>query len=247
MHTEYISYTDGSGSHSVECEGCVASPTGLKRPTPVILVCHAWGGQDDFARERAKELANLGYIGFAVDVYGKGRRGDSPEANSKLMTPFVEDRALLRRRLLAAVDTARRLPNADAQRLGAIGFCFGGLCAFDIARAATPGVRGVVAFHGLFNPPNPAQVRPPTKISAAILALHGYDDPMCPPESVVDFAKELSAAGAEWEIDMYGHTSHAFTNPQANDSARGLMYRKEVSDRAFAKMRAFFGEVLPLG
>lgn len=243
MHTELISYMDGNA----ECEGYVASPIGLATSTPVVLVCHAWAGQDSFARERAEELASLGYIGFAVDVYGKGRRGNSPEENSALMMPFVENRALLRDRLLAAVNTARHVPMADPHHIGAIGFCFGGLCALDIARAAPQGVRGVVAFHGLFTPPDPAQVGAPRKIPAAVLALHGFDDPMCTPDAVVALAKELTVAGADWEIDMYGQTTHAFTNPVANDPARGLMYRRMISDRAFAKMRAFFAEKLPLG
>ncbi len=242
MRTEFVSYVDGP----MECEGYVATPIGIERPAPVILVCHAWAGQDSFARERAEEFAGMGYIGFAVDVYGKGRRGNTPEENGALMMPFVENRAMLRQRLLAAVNTAKHIAMADGNRIGAIGFCFGGLCALDIARAAPHGVRGVVAFHGLFNPPDPAQVGPQGKIPAAVLALHGYDDPMCTPDAVVGLAKELTNAGSDWEIDMFGHTSHAFTNPQANDPARGLMYRKPVSDRAFARMRAFFAERLPV-
>jgi dienelactone hydrolase len=243
MRTEFFSYVD----EAMECEGYVATPTGLERPAPVILVCHAWGGQDGFARERAEELAGLGYIGFAIDVYGKGRRGNSPEENGALMTPFLQDRALLRERLLAAINTAKRLPLADPQHIGAIGFCFGGLCVLDLARAAPHGLRGVVSFHGLFGPPDPKRVGAPGRIAAAVLALHGYDDPMCTPDAVVGLAKEMTDAGADWEIDMYGHTTHAFTNPAANDPARGLMYRKAISDRAFAKMRAFFAEKLPIG
>ena len=154
---------------------------------------------------------------------------------------------MLRRRLLAAVNTVKHLPMADGHRIGAIGFCFGGLCALDIARAAPAGVRGVVAFHGLFTPPPADQVGPQGKITAGVLALHGYDDPMCPPDAVVGLASELTKAGADWEIDMFGHTSHAFTNPVANDPGRGLMYKKRTSDRAFAKMRTFFGELLPMG
>jgi dienelactone hydrolase len=242
MHTEFLSYMDGS----VECEGYVASPIGLDRPTPVVLVCHAWGGQDDFARMQAEHCASLGYIGFAVDVYGKGRRGSTPAENSALMTPFVERRDVLRDRLLAALNTAHRLPSADPRSLGAIGFCFGGLCCLDLARAAPHDLRAVVSFHGLFGRPDAAQVGPQGRIAASVLCLHGYDDPMCTPDAVVGLAKELTDAGAEWEIDMYGGTSHAFTNPQANDPARGLVYRKTTSDRAFQRMRNFFAEKLPL-
>ncbi|MDZ4753861.1 MAG: dienelactone hydrolase family protein [Phycisphaerae bacterium] len=239
MHTEFISYMDGS----VECEGYVAMASGLGRPTPVVLVCHAWAGQDDFARTQAEMLGRLGYIGFALDVYGKGRRGGSTDENKKLMTPFVEDRALLRGRLLAAVNTAHRLPMAHANEIAAIGFCFGGLCALDIARAGAPGVRGVVSFHGLFNAPPPAEVGPAQKMSARVLCLHGYADPMVPPEAVTALASDLTEAGADWEIDMYGHTVHAFTNPLANDPSFGTVYKQKVSDRAFAKMRLFLAEL----
>ncbi len=237
MHTEFVSYMDGS----VECEGYLAAPSGLASRTPVVLVCHAWAGQDDFARARAEELAGLGYVGFAVDVYGKGRRGTNADENAALMTPFVQGRAVLRQRLLAAANTARHLPGVDPQRVAAIGFCFGGLCALDLARAATPGLRCVVAFHGIFAPPN---LGPQGKIAASVLCLHGFDDPMCTPDAVLGLTKELTAAGADWEIDMYGNTVHAFTNPAANDPGFGTVYRKKASDRAFARMRDFLRESL---
>jgi dienelactone hydrolase len=237
MQTEFISYMDGD----VECEGYVAMLPGLAKPTPIVLVCHAWGGQDAFACRKAEELAGLGYIGFAIDVYGKGRRGRTPEENGELMKPFVENRAKLRQRLLAAVNVAHRITPADPHRIAAIGFCFGGLCALDLARAAAPGVRAVVSFHGLFGPPN---IAPQAKIGASVLALHGYDDPMCTPDAVQGLAKELTDAGAEWEIDMYGHTVHAFTNPEANNPAFGTVFKQRVSDRAFERMRDFLRETL---
>lgn len=236
MHTETHRYMDGN----VECEGFLASTGSAGRSAPVVLVCHAWAGQDDFARQRAEDLARLGYLGFAIDVYGKGRCGATADENAKLMTPFVDDRAMLRRRLLAAVNAAMRLPGADAGRIAAIGFCFGGLCALDIARAGVPNLRGVVSFHGLFTPP---KVGAQVKIHSSVLCLHGYDDPMCRPDAVAGLAKEMTDAGADWEIDMYGHTVHAFTNPQANDPGFGTVFRQKASDRAFAKMRLFLAEV----
>ena len=238
MHTEFITYHDGE----VACEGYVARSESSTRSAPVVLVCHAWAGQDDFARQRADELAELGYVGFAIDVYGKGQRGGTAEQNSALMTPFVQDRAKLRHRLLAAVSAATRIAGADAHRIGAIGFCFGGLCALDIARAVVPEVKGVVAFHGLFIPPE--GLGPQSKIISSVLCLHGYDDPMCQPEAVVALAKELTLASADWEIDMYGHTVHAFTNPAANDPKFGTVFKLKASDRSFARMRQFLAERL---
>lgn len=232
----FMIYRDGTE----ELEGFVARPS-ASGPRPVVLVVHAWGGQDDFAREKAAMLAELGFIGFAVDVYGKGRRGGSPEENSALMTPWVEDRAALRTRLLAAVSATRALDGADADRIAVIGFCFGGLCAFDLARANAPGLRAAIGFHALFTPPGLGDQAP---VGAKVLALHGYDDPMATPDAMTGFADEMTAARADWQLVAYGGTSHAFTNPHANDPKNGLVYRKVIADRAFAAMRNLLSEAL---
>lgn len=235
----FFVYHDGSQ----ELEGYVARPAGASpgARSPVVLVAHAWGGQDDFARAQADMLATLGYIGFAIDVYGKGRRGNTPEENSRLMTPWVADRGALRTRLHAAVDAAAKLDGADATRLAVIGFCFGGLCAFDLARANARGLRAAVGFHALFGKPNLA---PQAAIGAKVLALHGYDDPMATPDQMVAFAKEMTDAQADWQIVAYGGTGHAFTNPHAHDRASGLFYRELIATRAFAAMRGLLAEAL---
>lgn len=231
-------YHDGTQ----ELEGYLAHPTEPARgPRPMVLVAHAWGGQDEFARSKAHMLADLGYIGFAIDVYGKGRRGSSPEENSALMTPWVQDRGALRNRLVAAVQAARQCDGADPERLGAIGFCFGGLCALDLARANAPGLRAAVAFHGLFMPPN---LGAQTSIKAKVLALHGYDDPMATPEALVGFANEMTAAHADWQVVAYGATGHAFTNPHAHDHANGMFYREIIANRAFRAMQNLLAEAL---
>lgn len=226
-----------------ELEGYLALPSDLEPGArrPVVLVVHAWGGLDEFARAKAHMVADLGYIGFALDVYGKGRRGGSPEENSRLMTPWVEDRAALRSRLLAGLAAARELPCADPERVGAIGFCFGGLCVLDLARANAPGLRAVAAFHALFMPP---ALGAQDSIKAKVLALHGYDDPMARPEAMVGFADEMTRANADWQIVAFGATGHAFTNPHAHDHANGMFYREVIASRAFAAMRALFAEAL---
>jgi len=231
-------YADGSQ----QLHGYIAVPHGdAKGSRPVVLVAHTWQGQCEFAREKAHMLADLGYVGFAIDVYGDGRRGATPEENSALMTPWVQDRAALRRRLLAAVSAACALPGVDAGRVGVIGFCFGGLCAFDLARANAPGLRAAVGFHGLFMPPN---LGAQESIKAKVLALHGYDDPMAKPDAMVGFADEMTRAHADWQVVAYGATGHAFTNPHAHDRANGLFYRELIANRAFAAMRALLTEAL---
>lgn len=238
-HGGFFAYHDGQQ----ELEGYLARPKAATAGTrtPVVLVVHAWGGQDDFARAQADMIAGLGYIGFAADVYGKGRRGNSPEENSKLMMPWIENRAALRTRLLSAVDAAGKIEGADPARLAVIGFCFGGLCAFDLARANARGVRAAVGFHALFGTPNLGAQAP---IGAKVLALHGYDDPMATPEQMVGFAKEMTDAQADWQVVAYGGTGHAFTNPHAHDRASGLFYRELIANRAFAAMRGLLAEAL---
>ena len=207
---------------------------------PGVLVSHAWGGRSEFECDKARMLAGLGYCGFALDVYGKGVRGSSPEENARLMQPFLEDRALLQGRLTAALDTLRTQPEVDAARTAAIGFCFGGLCVLDLARTGSD-VRGVVSLHGLFHPPGNTTG---TSIRAKVMALHGHEDPMVPVEAVNGLQKELTEAGADWQIHVYGSTVHAFTNPQANDPSHGTVYNPVADRRAWVVTKDFLNEVL---
>lgn len=236
MQREHYRYMDGS----VACEGIVVRNPKAATPAPVVMVLHAWGGRSAFEEEKAAYLASLGYIGFAVDVYGGGRTGSTKEENSALMTPFMQDRAMLRTRLLAAASAASRIQGGASTSIAAIGFCFGGLCALDLARANAPHVRGVASFHGLFAPP---AIGPQAPISAKVLALHGYDDPMATPDQMVSFAAEMSGAKANWEVCAYGGTMHAFTNPQANDPSFGTMFSPQANARSFSRLEDFLAEV----
>lgn len=249
--THTIEYQCGGGAFAgVVCgasaaSGSSAASAGARgngsAKKPVVLICHAWAGQDEFTAQKAALLADLGYIGFAIDVYGAGKRGTTTQECSALMTPLVNDRRLLRDRLVAAADAARTLPGADGTRLAAIGYCFGGLCALDCARANIAGLRGAISFHALFAPPN---IGTQAKIEAKVLALHGWDDPMATPEAALGFATEMSAAQADWELDAYGGTKHAFTNPAANDPGLGLQYSAQADQRSWARATAFLAEVL---
>jgi dienelactone hydrolase len=234
LKTEKIIYHDGE----VELEGyyaCKSDEADQKRP--VILVAHDWSGRNAFACQKAELLAKLGYIGFAIDMYGRGKLGNNREENSALMQPFMQDRQKLQQRILAAYETALQLKESN-QTVGAIGFCFGGLCVLDLARSGAA-VKGVVSFHGLLQPPG----LPKQKITSKVLVLHGYDDPMATPDSVLAFTHEMTAQQVDWQIDMYGNTMHAFTNPNADDKNFGTVYQPLVAKRAFVAMEYFFQEV----
>ena len=216
MRSETVMYPDGD----FKLEGFVAYNEALSGKRPAVLVAHAWGGSAEFDRNKAQALAELGYVGFALDMYGVGRRGSNPDENTKLMQPFLEDRALLSRRINAALQTVRELDQVDASRIGAIGFCFGGLCVLDLARDGAD-VRGVVSFHGLFDG---RKGLPNNNIKAKILALHGHNDPFIPGDTFSAFTREMSDAGADWQIHQYGHTVHAFTDPTVDDPENGAAY-----------------------
>ena len=235
--TEYVEYKDGA----VTCEGYVAYDGAAKSKRPGVLVSHAWGGQGKLERAKAEKLADLGYVGFALDLYGKGKRGASMEENAKLMQPFIDDRAMLRKRITAGLDALKKHPRVDAGRVGAIGFCFGGLCVLDLARSVPRDLKGVVSFHGLFHPP---KLGPQPPITAKVLILHGYDDPMAKPDSVVAIAQELTQAKADWQLHAYGGTSHAFTNPEANSPDHGLLYNATADRRSWVAMKNFLEEAL---
>lgn len=220
-------------------EGMLAWDDAQAGPRPGVLVSHAWGGRGEFEVEKAKALAGLGYVGFALDMYGKGVRGTDPEQNSALMAPLMEDRALLQERIALAVSVLREQAQVDAANIAAIGFCFGGLCVLDLARSGSD-IKGVASFHGLFQAPGNTVGK---RIRARVLCLHGYDDPMAPPESMTALATELSAAGADWQIHAYGNTQHSFTNPAADNADMGTVYNP-AADRRSARALANFLEEL---
>lgn len=207
-------------------------------PRPVVLVAPTWAGRTAFEGDQARRLAELGYVGFAIDMYGKGVVGSGVEECSALMTPVVSDRALLQARIACAAEAARQQPEAADGPVAAIGFCFGGLCVLDLARSRDD-VAAVVSFHGLLGAPD--NLEQPA-VSAKVLVLHGYEDPMADPDSMRAFCDEMTAAGCDWQLHAYGQTQHAFTNPNANDPAMGTVYNPLAADRAYASMARVLAE-----
>jgi dienelactone hydrolase len=235
MREQYIEYRDGE----TLLEGFLCYDESQPGPRPAVLINHAWGGRDEFVERKARRLAWQGYVCFALDNYGKGKRGATPEQSAALMAPFMSDRAMLRKRLLSGLAAVKAMPLVDARRIAVMGFCFGGLCALDFARADAD-VRGVVSFHGLLKPSGLTE----PKIRARVLMLHGYDDPLAPPEDVLAVAREFTAAGADWQLHAYGQTVHAFTNPAANNRAGGMQYDEAADRRSWHALEEFLSEVL---
>ncbi|MDX1516401.1 MAG: dienelactone hydrolase family protein [Woeseiaceae bacterium] len=221
------------------CEGLLTCGDGSDAPKPGILVCHTIRGRTDFEDDRARALAGMGYAALTADLYGLDSRGSDIDTLRDLMNDLRGDRRELQQRLLTWFDCLRGIPEIDAARTAAIGFCFGGLCVLDLARSGAE-VAGVVSFHGIFEPPPFAGDRP---INAKVLALHGWDDPLATPEQAVALARELTAAGADWQIHAYGNTLHAFTNPAANDPEAGTVYNANADRRSWTAMQNFFAEL----
>jgi dienelactone hydrolase len=235
MTTELIEYSDGE----TVLEGYLAYPDSGTQPLPAVLVAHDWSGRREFANEAANRMARLGYVGFALDMYGKGIVGSDGdmEGNAALMNPFASDRALLRQRISAALDCVNKLLRVDSTKVAAMGYCFGGMCILELARSGAA-VNGVVSIHGIFAPGDILN----EKITAKVLCLHGHDDPMVPPEQVLAFEQEMSQAGVDWQVHVYGGTKHAFTNPSANNPDAGIVYNDAAESRAYQALQNFLQE-----
>jgi dienelactone hydrolase/protein-tyrosine-phosphatase len=223
----------------VVLEGFFAFDGNISGRRPAVLISHAWGGRDAFVADKARKIAKLGYVGFALDMYGKGVLGANKEENATLMQPFMEDRQKLQQRMQAALNTVKHLSCVDNRKIAVMGFCFGGLCALDLARTSAD-IKGVVSFHGLLGAPGNTKAK---KIKAKILALHGCDDPMVPLEQVLAFQEEMTQAGADWQFVTYGNTVHAFTNPIAKDTGFGTVYNASADRRSWQAMQNFLAEI----
>jgi len=221
-------------------EGLLVFDDTAKAPAPTVLVFHAWEGRNEPINAVARRVAGWGYNAFAVDLYGKGILGHTTEECQALMTPLASNRARLRAMLLETVEIAAGLPEVDATKMAAIGFCFGGLCVLDLARAGAQ-VTAVASFHGVFTPPGLPTTTP---IGPKVIAFHGWDDPMAPPDAVVAFGREFTAGKADWQLHAYGATVHGFMMEEANMPAMGIQYNALSAGRAWETLKGYLAETL---
>ncbi len=219
---ESVLVTDGSGQ---ALPGVILIPTVM--------------GVTDLEIGFARDLVGRGCNALVADIFGKKFRGAERDVMFGEMGRLGGDRAALRERLLSILEVGRAQQEIDNGRMAVIGFCFGGKCALDLARSGAD-IAGVASFHGLFDPAG----LPPEKIKAKVVAYHGWDDPMVPPEAVVALASELTEAGCDWQIHAYGHTGHGFTNPKASDlGIDGVFYTQAAARRSFASLYDFLDEL----
>jgi dienelactone hydrolase len=211
-------------------------------PRPGVLVFHEGLGLGEFAMERARRLAGLGYVALAADMFGERRQARNLQEVTTLVGGLRAEPAKLRARGRAALETLAALPQVDAQRLVAIGFCFGGSVVLELARAGAD-LKAVVSFHGVLATKMPAVTG---GVKASVLVLTGADDPLAPPDQVADFENEMrSAAVRDWQVISYGNTLHGFTNPAADGSMlRSALYNAQADRRSWASMQSLFDEVL---
>nr|WP_294915659.1 dienelactone hydrolase family protein [uncultured Neokomagataea sp.] len=234
MGLEYNDYYDGQ----TVLRAAIARP--LREKAPVVLIAHQWAGRGAMEHAVAERIAELGYIGVAIDLFGKDVVGSPEGDNTHLIEPWLKDRAGLAQRVLAAVKFARSLSGADADKLAAVGYCFGGMAVLDLARLGGEDVRGVVSLHGLLG--GDAKLDG-CEVKTRISVHHGWDDPLASPEQVLAFTQEMTRRKADWQLHAYGHVGHAFTNPKANKPERGLLYNSSADRRSWQGIVGFLHEV----
>jgi dienelactone hydrolase len=234
IKTAAVSYKDGD----VELEGFVAYDDVKAGLRPGVLVIHDWTGVQDYTKMRTKQLAELGYVAFAADIYGKGVRPTDPKDCAAEAGKYKGDLPLLRKRVALGLEQLKLQPNTDLKKLAAIGYCFGGTTVLELARSGAE-LKGVVSFHGGLGTTLPAE-----QLKSRVLVLHGADDPFVKPEEVEAFKAEMEKTKADMQFISYPDAVHSFTRKTAgNDPSKGNAYNEEADKASWAEMKKFFGEI----
>lgn len=236
IKTEPVEYKD----NGTVLEGYLAYSRKLKERRPGVLIVHEWTGLGPFAMGRAEELARLGYVAFAVDIYGKGIRPANAQEASAQANLYRSNRRLMRQRAQAGLNVLKNTGLVDPAQIAVIGYCFGGTAALELARSGAE-IKGAVSFHGGLNTPHPEDAK---NIKAKVLILHGADDPHVPANEVLQFQQEMRQADVDWQMISYGGAVHSFTNPKAgNDPSTGSAYNQIAAQRSWQAMQQFFREI----
>ena len=236
--TRTISYTQGGQS----LEGYLAYDDAVSGKVPGILVVHEWWGLTDYVRGRAEKLAKMGYVAFALDMYGKGKVTSHPDQAGTWMKTINSNKDLWYKRAVAGLDLLKKQPHVDTTRLAAIGYCFGGSTVQVLAYGGAD-LKGVVSFHGSPMPPTAAQA---AQTKAKIMICHGAQDPFNPPDALAAYVKAMNATSIDWQLIVFGNTRHGFTNPDAGKfKMDALAYNPDSDRRSWQQMTIFFDEIFP--
>jgi dienelactone hydrolase len=231
------------GDREIPLKGYLALDDSVVGMRPGILVVHEWWGLDDYARKRARMLAELGYIALAVDMYGGGKTAAHPDDAGKFSGELRKNLPLAEARFLAALNFLRQQPKVDVEKIAAIGYCFGGGVVLEMARDGVD-LDGVASFHGSLDTANPAT---PGKVKAKVLVLNGADDPFVTPEQIAAFKQEMEAAGVDYRFVNYPGARHSFTNPEADAFGKKfnlpLAYDQEADRKSWQAMQDFFAGI----
>ncbi|MBC7386968.1 MAG: dienelactone hydrolase family protein [Cryobacterium sp.] len=232
-----FTYREGT----TDLEGYLVLPKKLTKKTPAVVLVHDWMGVGSDVKRRARMIANLGYIAFAADIYGKTTRPKNSDEAAEYATKFRGgDRALFRKRILSAIDTASKIPNVDASRIAILGYCFGGTGAMEAARLKAP-VVAAISFHGGLSQGTQKEEK---EITAKVIAFHGAEDPLVDANEVKGFQEEMRAAKANWEFVTYSGAVHAFTNPEVPyKQGAPFGYNAQADARSWTAMTNFLAEV----
>ena len=238
VQTREIEYRQGD----TVLKGFIAWDDAVQGKRPGVLVVHEWWGLNDHAKNQARRLAEAGYVGLALDMYGDGKVTTHPQDAQGFVAEVTKDPAVLAARFNAALAQLKQDPHVDTTRLAAVGYCFGGAVVLGMARAGAD-LAAVVTFHGALATQTPAK---PGKVKARILVLAGAADPFVPPEQVEAFKKEMQAAGARFQVVSYPGAKHGFTNPDAASYGMSQLAYDAAADReSWAAMLKLFREVFP--
>jgi len=220
-------------------EGYLAYDDAVSGRRPGVLVVHEYWGLNEFARNKAEEVAKMGYVALAVDMYGRGKVTRDPEEARK-WAGHVRSTPLMRERAKAGLQALARHDLVDAGRLAAIGFCFGGTTVLELAYSGAD-VRGAASFHGGLTTPKPEEMK---NIKASLLVLHGADDPHVKAEAVDAFLKAMKQGNVDWQMILFGNTVHSFTNPEAgSDPGKGVAYNPQAATRSWKYLGIFLEEI----
>ncbi len=234
--TRSVSYSQGGTA----LEGYLAYDDAVSGKAPGVLVVHEWWGLNDYARERAEKLAQLGYVAFAVDMYGKGKATRHPEQAAAWMKEVNSNMDNWQKRALAGLEVLKKQPQVDPERIAAIGYCFGGATVQVLAYSGAD-LKGIVSFHGTLIPPSAEQAK---QTKAKLLICHGAQDPMNDPEALSAYITALNASTIDWQLVAFGNTRHSFTNPDADQyGMSGLAYSPSSDRRSWQYMKFFFQEI----
>jgi len=227
----------------VTMEGYIAYDAEFDEERPGIIVVHEWWGHNEYARERAEMLAELGYTALAVDMYGGGKTADHPDEAGEFSNKIREDMEGATARFMEAMRILQEHPTTDEDKIAAIGYCFGGGVVLEMARRGLD-LDGVVSFHGGLGTESPAQEG---DIIADILVLHGGSDKFIPMNQVEAFKEEMEQAGADYEVVVYENATHSFTNPSADSLSERfelpIGYNREADENSWQRMQEFFDEI----